>query len=161
MSSETHAGNPGKNVRLPKSNARNQYLPKARSTTRERGNDFRGWAIYTDGCTRVVDGETPAGWGVIARSLHGKIDIVFRPVVTTEAHLAFSDARAHSNNTAEMTAMIGALSFLGPRGLVARDARLQTCSWCLLGHDPSSLACPASTCVSAVDAERTAWARQY
>ena len=46
---------------------------------------------------------------------------MFAPVVTTEAHLAFSGARTHSNNTAEMTAMIEALSFLGPRGLVARD----------------------------------------
>ena len=46
---------------------------------------------------------------------------MFGPVVTTEAHLAFSDARTHSNNTAEMTAMIEALSFLGPHGPVARD----------------------------------------
>ena len=30
--------------------------------TRERGNDYRGCAIYTDGGTRVVDGETLAGW---------------------------------------------------------------------------------------------------
>ena len=34
---------------------------------------------------------------------------MFGPVVTTEAPLAFSGARAHSNNTAEMTAMIEAL----------------------------------------------------
>ena len=46
---------------------------------------------------------------------------MFGPVVTTEAHLAFSGARAHSNNTAEMTAMIEALSSLGPHGPVARD----------------------------------------
>ena len=46
---------------------------------------------------------------------------MFGPVVTTEAHLAFSGARIHSNNTAEMTAMIEALSFLGPRGPVTRD----------------------------------------
>ena len=57
---------------------------------------------------------------------------MFGPVSTTEAHLAFSGERAHSNNTAEMTAMIEALSFLGSRGPVARDAnsfflRLQTC----------------------------------
>ena len=45
----------------------------------------------------------------------------FGPVVTTEAHLAFSGTRAHSNNTAEMTAMVEALSFLGPHGPVARD----------------------------------------
>ena len=47
---------------------------------------------------------------------------MFGPAVTTEAHLAFSGARAHSNNTAEMTAMIEALSSLGPRGPVARDS---------------------------------------
>ena len=87
---------------------------------RERGNDFRGWAIYTDGVTRVVDGGILAGWGVIALSLHGRIDIMFGPV-TTEAHLPFSGATAHSNNTAEMTAMIEALSFLAPHGPVAPD----------------------------------------
>ena len=43
------------------------------------------------------------------------------PVVTTEAHLAVSGARAHSNNTAARTAMIEALSFFGPHGPVARD----------------------------------------
>ena len=58
----------GKNFRFLKAKARYPYLPNARSTTRERSNDFRGWAIYTDGCTRVVDGETLAGWCVTARS---------------------------------------------------------------------------------------------
>ena len=112
---------PRKNFRLPMLKARYPHLPNARSTTRERGNDFKGWAIYTDGCTRVVDGETLAGWGVIARSHHGRIDIMLGPVITTEAPLAFSGARTHSNNTVEMTAMIEALSFLWPRGPVARD----------------------------------------
>ena len=55
--------------------------------------------------------------GLISRSPHGRIDVMFGPVVTTEAHLAFSGARTHSYNTAEMTAMIEALSFLGPHGL--------------------------------------------
>ena len=41
---------------------------------------------------------------------------MFGPVITTEAHLAFPGARSRSNNTADMTAMIEALSFLGPRG---------------------------------------------
>ena len=68
-----------------------------------------------------MDGETIAGWGVISRSPHGRIDVMFGPVVTTEAHPAFSGARTHSNNTAEMTALIEALSFLGPHGPVARD----------------------------------------
>ena len=47
--------------------------------------------------------------------------ILFVPVVTTEAPLAFSGARNHSNNTAEMTAMFEALSFLGPQGPVNPD----------------------------------------
>ena len=73
------------------------------------------------GFSPVVDGETVAGWGVISRSPRGQIYVMFGPVITTEAHLAFSGARTHSNNTAEMTAMIEALSCLGPHGPVARD----------------------------------------
>ena len=46
---------------------------------------------------------------------------MFGLVITTEAHLAFSGARNHSNNTAEMTAMIEALSLIGPQGLVVPD----------------------------------------
>ena len=95
------------------------HLPNARSLTRERGNDYRVWAIFSVGGTRVVDCEILAGWGVIYRSPHGSIDVMFGPVVTTEAHLAFSGARTHSNNTAEMTAMIEALSFFGPQVPVA------------------------------------------
>ena len=41
------------------------HLPNVRSSTRERGNDYQGWAIYTDGSTRVADGETLAGWGAV------------------------------------------------------------------------------------------------
>ena len=51
-------------------------FPNARSITRERGSDFRGWGIYTDGVLRVVNGETSTEWGVIARSPHGRIDIM-------------------------------------------------------------------------------------
>ena len=116
-----------KKIRLPKSEARYPYLPNDRSTTRERGNDFSGWAIYTDGGTRVKNGETFAGRGVIARSSHGRIDVMFGPVITTEAHPAFSGARTHSNNTAVMSALIEALSFLGPRGPVARDVESCIC----------------------------------
>ena len=111
----------GKKLSLPKSKARYPHLPDARSTTRERGNDFRGWAVCTDGGTRAENGETFAGWCVIARCHHGRIDIMFGPVITTEAHPAFSGARTHSNNTAEMSAIIEALFFLGPRGPFARD----------------------------------------
>ena len=77
--------------------------------------------FFTDGGTRRVNGETFAGWGVIARSPRGTIDVMFGPVVTVETHPALSGARAHTNNTAEMTAMIEALSFLGPRGSIARN----------------------------------------
>ena len=113
---------PRLNFRLAKPKARCPHLSNIRTTTRERGNDFQGWAIYTDGCTRLVDGETSAGWGAIARSHHGRKDVLLGPVITTEAHLAFAGARTHSNNTTEMSAMIEALSFLGPFGPVARDA---------------------------------------
>ena len=81
-----------RNFRLPKPKAGYPHLPNVRTTTHERGNDFQGWAIYTDGGTRIVDGETVAGRGAIARSLHGRIDLMFGPVATTEAHLAFSGA---------------------------------------------------------------------
>ena len=46
------------------------------------------------------------------------------------SHLAFSGARTHSNDTAEMTAMIEALFFLGPHGRVARDE--QSCIFMIL-----------------------------
>ena len=47
---------------------------------------------------------------------------MFGPVVTTEAHLAYAVARIHSNNTAELSSIAEALSFLGPHGPVARDS---------------------------------------
>ena len=106
---------------LPKPKSRYPFLPNDRSITKELGHDYHGWAISTDGGTRVVGGETFAGWGVISRSPHGRIYVMFGPVVTVEAHLAFSGARTHSNNTTEMTAMIEAFSFLGDRGPVTYD----------------------------------------
>ena len=98
---------PSQKFRLPSAKAKYPHLANGRTATRERGNDFQGWAIYTDGGTRFADGETLAGWGAF---------------ITTEAHLAFAGARVHSNKTAEMSAMIEALSSLGPLGPVARDA---------------------------------------
>ena len=71
-----------------------------RTTTRVKGNGFQGWAIYTDGGTRVSDRETIAGWGAAARSPDGRLFFMFGPVITTEAHLACAGARIHSNNTA-------------------------------------------------------------
>ena len=57
---------------------------------------------------------------------------MFGPVVTTEAHLAFAGARVHSNNTAERSAMVEALFFLGPHGPVVLDAN--SCIFCDSKH---------------------------
>ena len=48
---------------------------------------------------------------------------MFGLVITTEAHLAFAGARLHSNNTAELSGIVEALSFLGAHGPVARDSQ--------------------------------------
>ena len=107
---------------------------------------------FQTGGTRIVGGETLAGWGAIARSPSGRIDFVFRPVITTEALFPFSQAKTHSNNSAEMTAMMEALLFLGPRGPVARYANSciychsKQCCWFVLGHDSSRHACSALAC---------------
>ena len=119
---------PHPSFRLPKPKSRYPFLPNVRSITREEGNYYHGWAIFTDGGTRVVDGEIFAGWCEISRSPRGRICVMFGPVITNESHPAFSGPRTHSNNTAEMTAMIDALSFLGPHGPVARDE--QSCIYC-------------------------------
>ena len=63
--------------------------------------------------------------GVISRS-PGVAHVMFGPVTTTEAHLAFSGARIHSNTT-EMAAMIEALFFLGRRGPVHHDEQSCIC----------------------------------
>ena len=114
-------GVPRHTFRLPKPKSRCPFLPNDRSNTREVTNDHHGWTIYTDGDTRVVDGEIFAGRAVISRSPCGRIFVLFGPVITNEAHLAFSGARIHSNNTAEMSSMFEALSFLAPRGPVTHD----------------------------------------
>ena len=40
---------PHQKFRLPAAKAWYPHLPNSRTTTRERGNDFQGWAVYTDG----------------------------------------------------------------------------------------------------------------
>ena len=75
--------------RLLRPKSRYPFLPNDRSLSKELGHDYRGWAIYTDGGTRVVDGETVAGWRVISRSPRGQIYVMFGPVITTEADLPF------------------------------------------------------------------------
>ena len=44
--------------RLLAAEAKYPHLPNSRTTTREKGNDFHGWAV---GGTRSADGETLAG----------------------------------------------------------------------------------------------------
>ena len=61
---------PRLNFSLPKPKARYPHLTIVRIRSRERGNDFQGWAIYTDGCIRFVNDETLPGWCTIARSRH-------------------------------------------------------------------------------------------
>ena len=83
---------------------------------------------------------------------------MFGPIITTEAHPAFSGAKVHSNNTAEMSAMTEALHFLGPRGLVARD--VEACIYHDSKHaafvcpsvNPSPYSCAIGTCMPPVNA---------
>ena len=45
------------------------------------------------------------------------------PVITTDTHLAQAGARLHTKNTAELSSLIEALSFLGLAGLFARGSQ--------------------------------------
>ena len=45
---------PRLNFHLPKPKARYLNLPNVRITTRERGHDFQGWAIKTDGVLALL-----------------------------------------------------------------------------------------------------------
>ena len=110
---------PSQKFRLPAAKARYPHLPSARTTTRDTGNEFQGWAIYTDGGTRLADGETLARWSAFTRCHQGKIFVMFGPVVTSRVRRSQNP----SNTTAELSSMIEALSFLGPSGTLARDAR--------------------------------------
>ena len=79
------------------------FLPNVRSIARELGNDYHGWAIFSDGGTRVVDGDIFAGWGVISRSLRGRIFVLFGRVITNEAlrsHFGSRDTSVQVNNVA-------------------------------------------------------------
>ena len=93
-----------------------------------------------------MDGETVAGWRVVSRSPRGQIYVMFGLVMTMEAHLVFSGARTHSNNTAEMTAMIEALSFLGPHGPVAWDGQSFFMIPCMLLEFVWARSRPANMC---------------
>ena len=100
--------------RLPAAKARYPHLPNVRTTTRERGN-FQGWALYTDGGTHPADGEALAGWGAVARTPHGRFFVMFGPVVTTEAHLAFTGARVIPTIPLKCRPLSKRSLFSGPR----------------------------------------------
>ena len=117
--------------------ARFPHLPNIRTTTRERGNGFQGWAIYTDEGTRLVFGETLAGWRAVARSLSWKDICHVWPGCHARSTSCFRRCQGHSKNTAEMLAIVEALSFLGPHGLVARDA----CSGVVFGSKHAASVC--------------------
>ena len=57
-----------------------------------------------------------------ALPVEGYVSCLVRSV-TTEAHLAYARAGLHSNNTAELSSVVGVLSCLGPNGPVARDSQ--------------------------------------
>ena len=114
-------------------------LPNSRTTTHERGNDFQGLAFHTGG-TRSDDGETWAGWGAVARSIDGGIYVMFGLAVTTEAPFANAGARIHSNNTAELSSIVGALSVLRP---------WRSCPWFTIMHFSDSK-CAAGVCLGTV-----------
>ena len=90
------------------------------------------------------------------------MSFMFGPVTTTEAHLAFAGARVHSNNAAEMSAIVEALSFLGapwpgcPRRALLRFLWFQACCWCLPGHTSCSHARTAGSLLPTVIAESPA-----
>ena len=46
VSCSTHTCGPAPKLLAAKPKARYPYLPNARSTTRARGNDYRGWALF-------------------------------------------------------------------------------------------------------------------
>ena len=102
--------------------------------------------VYTDGGTRVSEGETAAGWGAVARSPGGRIFLMFGPVSTTEAHLAYAGATLHSNNTAELSSIIKALPWtngpVAPRFTSLYLLRLQARGQHLLGYDSVTRECP-------------------
>ena len=135
--------------RLPASKARNPNLPSSRTTTLEKGNDFQEWAIYTDGGTRVSEGDISAGWGAVARSLHGRLCVMFGPVITTDAHLACAGAWHHCNNTAQLEYHWGASPGCPKRVFSTILGTRPAFAWAVSNHARTSLwSSPASISIT-------------
>ena len=124
MSIKTHACSPAPELPLTSSTPDIRTFPMLVAQHVKEAMIYEGGPFIKTGvlASRMVK-LSLGGWSVIARSFRGRIGVMFGPVITTEAHLASSGARTHSNNTAEMTAVIEALSFLGPHGPLARDVK--------------------------------------
>ena len=97
------------------------------------GNDFLGCAVLLMGeltslmvKQQLVGAPSPSQPMESDEVIHIKINkyiyIMFGPVITTEAHLAYAGARLHTNNT-ELSSIIEAVTFLAPIGPVARDSQ--------------------------------------
>ena len=112
---------PSQKFRLPAAKARYPHLTNARTATPRKRQRLSGMGRPT--LTEVL------ALLMVKHLLDGLHDLPTEEqilclvlVITTEAHLAFAGARVHSNKTAEMSAMVEALSFLWPHGPVVRDA---------------------------------------
>ena len=124
-----------------------RIFPNSRTTTREKDNDFQGWTIYTDG-GRVSDGETIVDWSAVDRSPDERLYIMFGPVITTEAHLAYAGAR-DSNRTTLLNSRVTSrrypsltpvVLFLATRKLVSSTIpdTLPAFAWALYSHERTS-----------------------
>ena len=91
--------------------------PRGKKTTTLRCGRFS-----TDGKTHVSDGETTARWGVVARSPMKVMNRVWSGRYHSSSPCV-RFARLHTSNTAELSGIIEARSFLGPAGPVARDSQ--------------------------------------
>ena len=101
------------------------------------------WVVFfSDGGVRVVDGGTFAGWRVISRSTHGRIDVVFGPVDATEPHLAISGCQntfqQHRWNDCHDWGIVFSWSSWSSNQSWAFVYFLRLCAWCwnLFGNNP-------------------------
>ena len=78
---------PYQRFRMPSAKAKYPNLPNIRTTTRKKGDDFKGCAVFTDGRTHATDGETPAGWGAVARSPNMRPTCVWERLSHARAYL--------------------------------------------------------------------------
>ena len=101
---------PFQRFRVPSANAKYLNLPNNRTTTQKKVT------ILRDGRCSPMEGPIPL-------MVKPQLYVMLGPVVTTEAHLAHAGSGLHPNNTAELSSIIGALSFLELAGSVARGSQ--------------------------------------